>query len=483
MLQYLLNTTAIWLLSLLCFDLLLKRETYHGRNRAYLLLTMMAGILIPMYSIPSFAATHIVQQPLQSVAGIKTSIVTSVTPSSGTTATGTSAIQWTSIVLWIYAAGAALSLLFLLRELSLLLRYYRTGKKSKLGAYTIVETCRDHGPFSVGRYIFISSKKNYDPEQWQIVLQHEQMHYKLLHLADLLLVQSVQVVFWFHPLVYLYRHRLLMVHEYQADAATTAPPAYYGHFLLEQALLQHGPLPAHAFNRSPIKNRLLMLSKKASSKMAGFKYLLVAPVLIAGLICCAKAKEQHEKKKIDKNTILYKGNKFGLTKEQTERVQTINAKTGEVEEFEMTVNQYPEKMNGKKIYSDAGIKEENLPVYTDGSLEEKILNAVKPELEQLPDANNYTISIFNTIVDEKGNLVYFDVRGLEQYFTTPPADKERADMKPELKATVAAKVNDFLDNDHKFRPATLDGKPVVCIANLRPLNFSVSNHQVTYHIK
>ena len=226
-----------------------------------------------------------------------------------------------------------------------------------------------------------------------------------------------------------------------------------------------------------------MLTRNASSKMARIKYWFIAPVLLAGLLCCAKAKEQHQKRKTDKNTIVYKGNTFSLTKLRTETIKMMNPKTGAMEEMKMDLEQYPIRMNGRKIYTDDGIKEENMPVYLNGSLERKILDAVRPELEQLPDANNYTIAIFNPIVDEKGNLVYFDIRGLEQYFSFPPDSADRADIKPELKATVAAKVNDFLDDTHKFKPATLEGKPVVCVADLKPLNFSVQNHKVTYDIK
>jgi hypothetical protein len=43
MLQYLLNATAIWLISLVLFDLFLRRESYHGYNRFYLLFTTLVG--------------------------------------------------------------------------------------------------------------------------------------------------------------------------------------------------------------------------------------------------------------------------------------------------------------------------------------------------------------------------------------------------------------------------------------------------------
>jgi hypothetical protein len=478
MISYLINTTAIWLLSLLCFDVFLRRETYHAYNRAFLLLTMIAGVFIPLYSRPSFTATPVTAQPLLRIDGVRTTIIQTFTPASAP-AVKLSGMSWLQIAGWLYVAGAAVSLFFLLRETAVLIRYYRTGKKTKDGRYTIVETYRDHGPFSVGRILFASSIKNYEKDQWQIVLQHEKRHSILLHIADTVVLQALQIVFWFHPLVYLYRRRLLLVHEYQADATAAEQPLQYGHFLLEQALLQTGPLPAHSFNRSPIKNRLSMLTKNASSKMARAKYWLVAPVLVIGLICCTKENQDYAKKRVG-NTIIYKGNTFGLNKEVSEKIMTTNPETGKTEETAISIPQYPVKMNGKEIYDDRTVKE--LPVYAEGSLEEKILDVVKDDLAKLPDAENYTISIFNTIVDEKGTLVYFDVRGLEQYFDFSAPDKGRITIDPQLKATVEAKVNNYLGGTHQFKPARLDGSNVICNANLRSLNFAVKNHQVTYHI-
>src|SRR6202008_2330242 len=48
MVQYFINTSAIWLISLVLFDMLLKRENYHGYNRFYLMFTFLLGIALPL---------------------------------------------------------------------------------------------------------------------------------------------------------------------------------------------------------------------------------------------------------------------------------------------------------------------------------------------------------------------------------------------------------------------------------------------------
>lgn len=222
-----------------------------------------------------------------------------------------------------------------------------------------------------------------------------------------------------------------------------------------------------------------MLTKKTSSRLAKARFWLVVPVLLTGLFCCAKAHEKHEKKKTGPDTIVYKGNTFGLTKLQKASIMMTDPKTGKQEETEVELSQYPVQMNGKKIYDYSKVDQK--PVYAGGSLGEKIIAVVKPELEQLADADNYTISIFDMILDEKGNLVYYNVRGLEQYFQLSDPDKGRLTIDPALKASVNTKVDEFLDGSHTFTPAILDGKAVVCTAPPIPLNFAVKNHQLAYH--
>jgi len=116
---------------------------------------------------------------------------------------------------------------------------------------------------------------------------HERRHYTLLHFADLLLMQLAKIVFWFHPLAYAYNKHLLLVHEFQADKVSAQEPQQYGQFLVEQALLQTAPVLSHSFNRSPIKKRIVMLTRK-STAAARTKMLVFIPLAMVCFIFFAK---------------------------------------------------------------------------------------------------------------------------------------------------------------------------------------------------
>ena len=104
MLQYFLNTTAIWLISLVMFDLFLRRESYHSYNRLYLVFTLLLGIFLPLYQWEGDSPVFHRIQPPQQVVSTKGSIVELAT-------TASYKIGYTQYLAYLYLAGVAVSLL------------------------------------------------------------------------------------------------------------------------------------------------------------------------------------------------------------------------------------------------------------------------------------------------------------------------------------------------------------------------------------
>jgi len=288
--QYLINATAIWLISLLVYDVLLRRETYHAYNRAYLLITLLSGTLIPLLPV-HYAdvanTTPVLQQSLQQVTRAKTAVSElAVTPQHG----------WTDLLLYLYAFGSIVALAWLIVDILKLIRVHRSGTCSVQDGWTVIETGKEQAPFSFGNTLYVCRMADYAPAEWNMLSAHERRHHSLLHMADLILLYAARIVFWFHPLVYIYHRRLLMVHEYQADSVAVTQPAEYGHFLIEQAVLNAAPAITHSINRSPIKKRILMLTRTSHS-IAGLKKLVVLPLLAISILYCSFACIAQSKKK------------------------------------------------------------------------------------------------------------------------------------------------------------------------------------------
>lgn len=257
MVQYFLNVSAIWLISLVLFDLLLKRENYHGYNRFYLMFTFLLGIALPLPQLLSNTSA----------------------PLSAYIPQGTKWLQWATII---YLIGAMTMFSLLIIDIAKLIIFFRKGTRSKMDGWVIVETGKQHPPFSYLDILFVAGKDRYNSEEWEMILSHERYHSVLLHLIDMLLMQLAHIVLWFHPLIYVYHGRLLLVHEYQADNASSKQPEKYGKFLVEQSILKAAPAFSHSFNRSPIKNRILMLGKNAKPRtgISNLKLLVIIPITI-----------------------------------------------------------------------------------------------------------------------------------------------------------------------------------------------------------
>src|ERR1035438_204833 len=156
MLQYLINTTAIWLMSLVLFDVFLRRESYHNYNRFYLLFTFVLGAALPLWQWQDTGRpyTGTFQKPIEQVVTAKQTIVTATTPTATT-------INWQQWLMLIYMAGVLGALCLLAIDIIKLLSYYRDGKKSDQDGWTVIETYKDHAPFSFRNILFVSSRKQY----------------------------------------------------------------------------------------------------------------------------------------------------------------------------------------------------------------------------------------------------------------------------------------------------------------------------------
>jgi BlaR1 peptidase M56 len=461
MYEYLLNATAIWLISLISYDVFLRRESYHSYNRFYLLFTFFLGALLPLSQLQADMPlmTSGLQQPVERVAATRQNIVESGS---------TMMLNWQSLLWAIYIAGVAIALLALLWEVGKLLRLYRIGKRSASGHWLIIETGREHTPFSFRNMLFVTGKAQYADDEWAMLLAHEGRHSSLIHFADLLVMQLARVLLWFHPMVYMYNKRLLLVHEYQADDVPAQQPQKYGRFLVQQALLGTAPVIAHSFNRSPIKKRIIMLSHRSSS-LAKSKMLVFLPVAVICLLFFTKYGFSQQFTQHG-NKIAYRGNSFELSKPGIDTFTLIDPVTGKEMIKYVQVQPKPISMNGRKIYTNNELTTPPQPYATDGLMEDHLLKGLTKELDQMPNGT-YALDIYYIVFDEKGKVVFYKTDGLHNANDY----NDKAKNVPEgLKKAINKKVDQLLHDAPAVQPGTLKGKNVISKSEI-----SLSNYKIT----
>lgn len=460
MLIYLLKATAVWACSLLLFEGLLRKNGYHTANRFYLLSTLLAGFLLPLlelqWSVP--AAISPARYLLQTTTGA-THAITAVGTNSGA-----SSSLFTATALWLfaYATGFAIALARIARDAASLARLRsRSKKESQTDGFTLYETGEDHGPFSFFRSIFLSNHAAYTAEELTMVIAHEKQHARLVHSADMMLVQMLKVVLWFHPLIYLYAHRLRLVHEYEADAAAAQEPAVYGRFLVEQALATPAPILTHAFH-SPLKTRILMLTQNKRGTSRALRYFLTLP-LIATLVAVFSIHSYSDERKLVGNKLFYKGHEFEMTGNSMDTVSTTNPATGEQEKTVVEFESSPLTIDGEKIYDGGSITP---AVYAgpERNATTEYFNRVKGIFEKLPDGV-YVISLSSPVIDKNGFMAYnskptlWPCRSCER-----KAGEIAASLQKEIAAAAKEEIQQRLDaalaEDFRFKPAEANGKPV-----------------------
>jgi bla regulator protein blaR1 len=156
-------------------------------------------------------------------------------------------------------------------------------------------------PCTFMQYIFVQ-KEDFDNQQFEPeLLQHEQCHVQQLHTLDVILLEVFQVLFWFNPVVYLFKNAIKLNHEFLADDAVNQQNKdipFYQRLLLTKAMAGNLQLTSSSTFQLT-KQRLIMMTKHTSATVATLKIMLTVALtaLIAlGFSSRLSAQKQETKK-------------------------------------------------------------------------------------------------------------------------------------------------------------------------------------------
>ncbi len=286
-LLYLAELSLYWIVLYGGYWLLLRRQTFFVLNRAYLLGALLFSFALPLLqspgSIPGLAGSPVPEAMYQLTAlpleKAEMAVAQATAPAYvvKSRADATDALfPWLTLLWAMYAAGAALMLVRLLWQLRKLFSYLQKGERVEMEGYTLILS-DENDSFSFLTWVVVN-RHDYE-SYFDTVLRHELVHVRQWHSVDVLLVEVLRVVFWFNPVLILYKKSLQQVHEYLADAAAPQRDRY-ANFLLSYALNKPANALTNNFlNSSHLKNRIKMLYKNRNSKWALGKYLAILPLM------------------------------------------------------------------------------------------------------------------------------------------------------------------------------------------------------------
>lgn len=290
MILYLLKSAACLLILLFVHQFLLQRESMHRFNRFFLLFSIVISFLIPIYIIEVAAI------PVAESGGfeILENIVPSEYPETIINSESIPAVKdldfqeknsipWTVIFWSVYLSITLVFLIRFVRNIHILADKISRNLHISYRGETLVLLAENSLPFTFLKYIFVSKTYFEEGKLTESIFAHERAHLQEKHSLDLLFIELLLVIFWFHPALYLARQAIKLNHEFIADQAAlqaTTLELYQSQLLSMMVSGQNLKL-ASSLNFSLTKKRFEMMRRKTTNSTKWIKVFGVIPVLAA----------------------------------------------------------------------------------------------------------------------------------------------------------------------------------------------------------
>lgn len=256
----------------------LKNKKFHYYNRFFLLAAVVFSLLAPLLQMKLLTITSSNHQALQLM-----NIMQTNEGEAFVAVDDQPAISWPGIIAF---AFALLSVFFSIRLISRMVYIKRLMKQypvSKMDGFALFNTDLKQAPFSFLNNIFWRNNIEISDATGRQILQHEITHVKEKHTWDKIGMQVLLCFCWINPFYWLIQKELCLIHEFIADEKSVeeGDTETFAHMLLTTHYGKNIFLPAQSFFYSPIKRRLLMLSKSQKTNYSYARKIMALPLLIA----------------------------------------------------------------------------------------------------------------------------------------------------------------------------------------------------------
>ncbi len=269
MFEYLLRSSSCLAVLLLFYALFLERESLHRFKRLYLLLALVASFGIPLVSFTQYVVVSTnPAPPLLDAPVLQAQIRSETGPA------------YLPTLVWItYGTGVLVFTALFFKNLGQVLFNISRNTTLKKPPFTLVLLENTLLPYTFFNYIFLNKRQFKSQQIPREVLWHEETHARQKHSLDILLLEILQVIFWFNPLIYLLKHYVKLNHEFLADEGVLrqgiAIQAYQNTLVTFSSQAAH-PRLTNAINYSLIKKRLIIMKKRTTKRDI---WLRTAPLL------------------------------------------------------------------------------------------------------------------------------------------------------------------------------------------------------------
>ncbi len=260
--------------------LLLRNNVFHKYNRFYLMAAVCMSLLLPLIKInfwqPPVAQPAPIIQVLQAVSNsddyMDNIIVAAPSPE----------FEVAQLYPFVYVAVSLVLFIILLQTLFSIYKLVKKYPGQIIDTISFVNTDAKSTPFSFFNYIFWNNSIDIESTTGHQIFKHELAHVQEKHSHDKIFINSLLIFFWCNPFFWLIRKEVNMIHEFIADkkAVEDSDTASFAAMILQAAYPQHQFQLTNNFFYSPIKRRLLMLTKNKNPKVNYWGRVMALPLLL-----------------------------------------------------------------------------------------------------------------------------------------------------------------------------------------------------------
>ena len=300
MMVYLLQMAICSLLLLAVYYFFLEKETMHSFKRFYLLFSLVLSITVPFISIEISRDSYFISKlPFTEVQIIAngTGFINEKAVVQEEIKKGIDTVNLLNILIISYIAITGILFSRFLINIARLILVIKKNEHVVLGKMKIVLTDTESIPHSFGNYIFLDKKEYKANLIEEEVLMHEMTHVRQWHSLDTLFIELLLILFWFNPILYIYKNRIKLNHEFLADEGVISAyndVPHYQMILIDKISRQNSLSLTSSFNYLLTKKRLTMMTQKTSKRTAVIKRIVILPLflLLAFAFCTKKVSEE-----------------------------------------------------------------------------------------------------------------------------------------------------------------------------------------------
>lgn len=295
MITYLIKSITCLLILLLVHRLLLQREVLHRFNRFFLLFSVVASFLIPLYTIEvaEEAVANSVDEISEPVSfdAVPSNAISEPVPfesasqnfNQGQVIAGVpeSQFNWEYLLFGLYGLISLIFFFRFVRNIKVLVNQIQRNIKINYRGQTLVLLNEESLPFSFLKYIFVAESDLESGNFTDAVFAHECAHVQEKHSWDNLFIEALLVPFWFHPGLHWAKASIKLNHEFIADevALRSTSLEKYESQLLAMMLSEQKYGLASSLNFSLTKKRFEMMKRKSMSSSTWIKVIALVPIL------------------------------------------------------------------------------------------------------------------------------------------------------------------------------------------------------------